>query len=201
MQIIDVKGKACPMPLIETKKALDQATAGEPLRILLDSVTSARNVATFLKDNDVEFEQTTTGNEIEIRINANGKSLAEVDEKSWCAPGNNDGSYVVLMAKDRIGEGSAELGEALAGAMINTLKVMEPLPQKIIFMNSGIHLVTNGSRMINDLKLLQEKGVDMLVCGACLDYFGKIDELAVGRISNMLDILQTMKDAGKVLNF
>jgi selenium metabolism protein YedF len=189
------------MPLIETKKALDQATAGEPLRILLDSVTSARNVATFLKDNDVEFEQTTTGNEIEIRINANGKSLAEVDEKSWCAPGNNDGSYVVLMAKDRIGEGSAELGEALAGAMINTLKVMEPLPQKIIFMNSGIHLVTNGSRMINDLKLLQEKGVDMLVCGACLDYFGKIDELAVGRISNMLDILQTMKDAGKVLNF
>jgi selenium metabolism protein YedF len=201
MQIIDVKGKACPMPLIETKKALDQATAGEPLRILLDSVTSARNVATFLTDNDVEFEQTTTGNEIEIRINAKGKSLAEVDEKSWCAPANNDGSYVVLMAKDRIGEGSAELGEALAGAMINALKVMKPLPQKIIFMNSGIHLVTNGSRVLNDLKALQEKGVDMLVCGACLDYFGKIDALAVGRVSNMLDILQTMKDAGKVLNF
>jgi selenium metabolism protein YedF len=201
MQIIDVKGKACPMPLIETKKALGQAAAGEPLRILLDSVTSARNVATFLKDNDVEFEQTTIGNEIEIRINANDKSLDEVDEKSWCTPANNDGNYVVLMAKDRIGEGSAELGEALAGAMINTLKAMEPLPQKIIFMNSGIHLVTNGSRVINDLKALEVKGVDMLVCGACLDYFGKIDALAVGRISNMLDILQTMKDAGKVLNF
>lgn len=201
MQIIDVKGKACPMPLIETKRALSEAASGEPLHILLDNATSARNVATFLKDNDVEFEQTSTGNEIEIRINANGKSLAEVDEKTWCAPENNNGSYVVLMAKDRIGEGSAELGEALAGAMINTLKVMEPLPQKIIFMNSGVHLVTNGSRVISDLKALQDKGVDMLVCGTCLDYFGKIDALAVGRISNMLDILQAMKDAGKVLNF
>jgi selenium metabolism protein YedF len=201
MQTIDVKGKACPMPLIETKKALSETTAGEPLSILLDSATSARNVATFLTDNNVEFEQTTAGNEIEIRINANGKSLAEVDEKTWCAPENNDGSYVVLMAKDRIGEGSDELGEALASAMINTLKAMKPLPQKIIFMNSGIHLVTNGSRVINDLKALEKQGVEMLVCGTCLDYFGKIDELAAGRVSNMLDILQTMKEAGKVLNF
>jgi selenium metabolism protein YedF len=189
------------MPLIETKKALSKAAAGEPLHILLDNATSARNVATFLKDNKVGFEQTVTGNEIEIRINANGKSLTQVDEETWCAPENNNSSYVVLMAKDRIGEGSAELGEALAGAMINTLKVMNPLPQKIIFINSGIHLVTNGSRVISDLKALQEKGVEMLVCGACLDYFGKIDALAVGRISNMLDIVQTMKDAGKVLNF
>jgi len=45
------------------------------------------------------------------------------------------------------------------------------------------------------------KGVDLIVCGTCLDYYGKIDELAVGRVSNMLDILQSMKDAQKVLNF
>jgi selenium metabolism protein YedF len=100
-----------------------------------------------------------------------------------------------------LGEGSDELGEALAGAMINTLKSIEPLPTKIIFMNSGINLVVKGSLVINDLKFLQDKGVEMIVCGTCLDYFGKMDELVVGRLSNMLDIVQSMKDAQKVLSF
>ncbi|MCF8366696.1 MAG: sulfurtransferase-like selenium metabolism protein YedF [Bacteroidales bacterium] len=202
MKIIDVKGKQCPMPLIETKKALKEADANESFKVLINNPTSAKNVTHFLKDNAIPFTEKTERDEIEIIVNNTGQNLEEVDETAYCSTCNTEPeNFVVLMAKDRLGEGSDELGEALAGAMINTLKAIEPLPTKIIFMNSGINLVVKGSLVLDNLKYLQDKGVDLIVCGTCLDYFGKMDDLIVGRVSNMLDIVQSMKDAQKVLNF
>jgi len=202
MKIVNVKGKQCPVPLIETRKALREAGENESLKILIDNPTSAKNVSHFLKDNNIYFTEKTEGNEIEIIINSNDKNLEDVDATAYCPTCNEQPeNWVVLMAKDRLGEGSEELGEALAIAMINTLKTLEPLPKKIIFINSGINLVVKGSLILNDLKFLDDNGVDLMVCGTCLDYFGKMDDLVAGRVSNMLDIVQSMKDAEKVLNF
>lgn len=202
MKTIDVKGKQCPMPLIETKKALKEIDPNESLRVLIDNPTSAKNVTHFLSDNNITFIEKKEGSEIEIIVNNNGQNLENVDETAYCTidsiPAEN---YVVLMAKDRLGEGSDELGEALANAMINTLKSIDPLPTKIIFLNSGINLVVKGSLVLDNLKELQSNGVELIVCGTCLDYYGKMDELAIGRISNMLDIVESMKNAQKVLNF
>ena len=202
MKTIDVKGKQCPMPLIETKKALKEVADSESLKILIDNPTSAKNVTHFLSDNGIEFTEHKAGEVIELVVNSKGKDLEDTDETAYCStdPGRPS-NYVVLMAKDRIGEGSEELGEALAGAMINTLKSMDPLPDKIIFMNAGINLVVSGSLVLENLRELADNGVDLVVCGTCLDYFGKMDELKVGRVSNMLDILESIKSADKVLNF
>ncbi len=68
-------------------------------------------------------------------------------------------------------------------------------------MNAGIELVVNGSLFLNPLKELEQQGVDIIVCGTCFDYFGKMDELAVGRISNMHDILKSILKVDKVINF
>ncbi len=202
MNILDVQGKRCPMPLIETKKALKELHENDSLKILIDNSVSARNVAHFLKDNHVTFSEKQNGAITEIMVNHQPLNLEKTDETAYCStePKEQD-KYIVLMAKDRIGEGSDELGEALAGAMINTLKSMDPLPAKIIFMNSGINLVVTGSRVLKDLSELAEKGVELIVCGTCLDYFGKTEELKVGRVSNMLEILESMRAAQKVINF
>lgn len=202
MKVIDVKGKQCPMPLIETKKALKEAAENESIKILIDNPTSVKNVTHYLSDNQINFVEQKSGEVIELIVNKNGKDLEDTDETAYCTTNiPQPENYIVLMAKDRIGEGSDELGEALAGAMINTLKSMNPLPDKIIFMNSGINLVITGSNVLDDLKELANRGVELITCGTCLDYFGKMDDLKVGRVSNMLDILESMKAAGKVLNF
>jgi len=107
---------------------------------------------------------------------------------------------VVRLAKDRLGEGPDELGEALAVAMINTLKSMDTLPTKILVLNSGVSFVVNGSSVINDMRELEKAGVEIMVCGACLDYFDKMDELAVGKVSNMFNILDSMVKADKVIS-
>jgi selenium metabolism protein YedF len=202
MKILDVKGKRCPLPLIETKKALKDLGVNETLKIILDNETSVKNVMHFLNDNNVPVKQSSDGVISELIVSQVAESLEEVDETAYCAaPEPKGNSYVVLLAKNRLGEGSDELGEALAGAMINTIKSMDTLPDKIIVMNSGIDFVVNGSLVLAPLKELEKKGVDIIVCGTCLDYFGKMDELAVGRISNMFDILDSMRKADKVINF
>ena len=81
MKIIDVKGKKCPMPLIETKKALKELGHDESLKVILDSETSVQNVMRYLKDNGVSAEQHKKGNEFEILVNKSGQigELTEVD--------------------------------------------------------------------------------------------------------------------------
>ena len=190
------------MPLIETKKALKEIKEGETLKILIDNETSVKNVTHFLKDNSFPVEQVKNGDVYELVVNKTGDdSFETVDEVAYCeTPSTKDKSYVVVYAKDRIGEGSEELGNALVGAMLHSIKAMETLPVKIIFMNSGINLVTKGSLVLPQLKELETKGVEMIACGTCLDYFGKMDELEIGRVSNMHEIMESMLAVGKVIN-
>jgi len=201
MKIIDVKGKKCPMPLIETKKALKELTADESLKVILDSETSVQNVLKYLKDNGISAEQKKKGSEFELLVSKSGQieTLSEVDP--YCETSvSTDKSYVVVFAKDRIGEGDNELGLVLAGSLLNTIKEYDVLPQKIIFLNSGINLVLKGAPALVHLTELETRGVELITCGTCLNYFEKTDQLAVGRITNMYEILDSLLKAGKVVS-
>ena len=107
----------------------------------------------------------------------------------------------LVFAKNRIGEGAEELGKMLVSGFLNTFKEMEKLPQKVIFLNSGIDLVLKDSPTIPILKEYEAQGVELLACGACLDFYKKVDEVAVGRVSNAYDILNATINTGKVISF
>ena len=192
------------MPLIETKKALKGLQENESLKIIIDNETSVKNVVHFLNDNNIAVGQNTKADGVfELIVNTTEAIPEEVDETAYCstcASNEKRDNYVVRLAKDRLGEGPDELGEALAVAMINTLKSMDTLPTKILVLNSGVSFVVNGSSVINDMRELEKAGVEIMVCGACLDYFDKMDELAVGKVSNMFDILDSMVKADKVIS-
>lgn len=201
MKTIDAKGLKCPMPLIKTKKALMEIENNEALKIIIDNETSAKNVEHFLTDNGMEISKIQKNGVYEIIVNKEEGDLEEVQAEAYCAPVNEKyNSYVVMFAKDRLGEGADELGNVLVGGLLTTLKERDTLPGKIIFMNSGINLVLNDSPALPLLKELADKNVEMIACGTCLDYFGKKDELAVGRVSNMYEIVESMLEAGKVIN-
>ena len=59
-------------------------------------------------------------------------------------------------------------------------------------------LTVQGSDVLDDLKKLESKGVQILVCGTCLNYFEIKDKLAVGIVSNMYDIVEIMSSAGRL---
>lgn len=200
MNTVDARGLKCPMPLIETKKAITSADKETSIKVLIDNETSFKNVSHFLSDNNIEFSSDQKGDEFEILINKQDSELEQVDAAAYCTPSITDNSYVVMFAKDRIGEGSEELGNVLVSGLLTTLTEREVLPEKIIFINSGINLVLKDSPAVILLKKLEAKGVDLVSCGTCLDYFEKMDELAIGRVSNMYEILESMLKVQKVIN-
>jgi selenium metabolism protein YedF len=109
------------------------------------------------------------------------------------------GNYVMTIKRNRMGDGAEELGEILIKAAINTIPEMDVKPGKMIFLNSGIFMTLHESPVIESLKKIEQSGVEILVCGTCLDYYQKKNELGVGRISNMYDILESMSSADKVI--
>jgi selenium metabolism protein YedF len=85
-------------------------------------------------------------------------------------------------------------------AFFHTLGEVEPRPDAIIFLNSGVKLAVEGSPVVPDIIDLEESGIEVLACGTCLGQFGLKDSLAVGEISNMYTIAEALLGAAKVVN-
>lgn len=106
---------------------------------------------------------------------------------------------VILIGDDSLGVGDRELGKMLMKAFLNTLFDGEPRPAKLIFINNGVKLTTERSQVLDAIKALEEKGVDILSCGTCLDYYGLRDKLKAGRITKMTDTVNSLLSASKVI--
>ncbi|OQA14304.1 MAG: DsrE/DsrF-like family protein [bacterium ADurb.Bin363] len=106
---------------------------------------------------------------------------------------------VFYIASDQMGIGVEDLGHILMRAFIKTIKDLKKKPEKLIFVNSGVKLSTKGSKVISDLQELQKSGITILSCGTCLDFYGLKEDLEVGNISNMFEILSSLEKADKVI--
>jgi len=108
-------------------------------------------------------------------------------------------NYAVALQRDSLGDGDEQLGKKLIKSFLDKLTDNSSLPKTIVFLNSGIFLALKDSPALESLKVFEEMGVEMLSCITCLEYYKKSDELAVGKISNMVDIIDRLTSAEKVL--
>ena len=201
MKILDVTGKKCPLPLIETKKALNTLEQDQGLKVITDSETAKNNVTRFLDDNNIKSQWDKIDQVFEIMINYQKSDLENVRAEAYCETDNpGDQGFVVVFSKNYLGEGSEELGKILINGYLETLIADEKYPRKMMFLNSGALMTIKDSPQEEVLKEFEEAGVEILVCGTCLDFYKKTDELAVGKISNMLEIQDAMIEATKILN-
>jgi selenium metabolism protein YedF len=109
------------------------------------------------------------------------------------------GKTVVFVASDAMGNGSDELGHILLKNFIFTLTELDPAPNALLFVNAGVKLTSKGSDVLDALEKLACMGADIASCGLCLDYFHLKEQLAVGRVTNMLDIAETLRTAGRTI--
>ncbi|MHB8765654.1 MAG: sulfurtransferase-like selenium metabolism protein YedF, partial [Deferrisomatales bacterium] len=114
------------------------------------------------------------------------------------APGASAMPSAMLVTSDRLGP-DPELGAILIKAFLATLVQATDLPAKVLFLNRGVHLTTRGSPVLDVVADLEKAGVQVLSCGTCLEFFGKRDQLAVGRVSNMYDTVETLTGAFRVV--
>ena len=199
MQTVNGKGLLCPQPLILTRKALKNCLPGETLQIEIDNKTAFQNILTYLNDQALSPEGTELDGIFHITVVNEKVEVEEVAGTGSIDPGMCSNSYVVVVSSDKMGDGDPELGAILMKAFLNSLIEQPILPTHLIFYNSGVKLATIDSGVIGSLKTLDESGVDVMICGTCVDFYEVKTLLAVGRISNMFTITETMAKAGHII--
>ena len=202
MDIIDVLGKPCPIPVIEAKKALGKPGAVNVL-VRVDNEVAVQNLEKMAKGLGYRFSYEKKAADLyEVSIASDGQPATKntptvPSTEIVCAPA---GGLAVLVGKNRMGEGSEELGKILIKGFIYSLTELPVPPQTVIFLNSGAYLTTEGANTLDDLRKLEAKGTKILTCGTCLNYYGLTEKLLVGAVANMYGITESLAAAGKVLS-
>lgn len=187
---IDARGMACPMPVINTKKILEAMEKGA-VTTLVDNEAAKDNVKALANSMGCGVEIEQEGNEYRVHITKKNVKMSSDNLVT--------DNTVLLISASEMGRSSAELGDILMKSFMFTLVESDKLPKTILFVNGGIYLTCADSSVLEHLISLRNRGVEILSCGTCLDYFNLKDKLAVGQVSNMYTIYEKMSAADKVI--
>lgn len=189
MTTIDCRNMACPTPVITVKKALEELTE---LRVLLDDGAPRENVTRFARNRGCQVCEERDGTGWALTISGVGQTVRP-------ATGAVSGERIVLITSDRLGDGPEELGRLLMKNFIHTLLETSNLPARMLFLNTGVFLTTEGSDVLEALEKLGGMGVEILSCGLCLDFFKLKDKLRAGTTTNMLVTAESLLSAGQAI--
>jgi selenium metabolism protein YedF len=202
---VDAKGLACPQPVIMCRKTLGAGGLDE-IEVIVDNDAARENVVKFLtfagavkpgvKSAGSVHTITATVTPAMIAKASGGDPAPACEEEPGAAA---LGGKTVFFSSDQIGRGDETLGKLLIKGFIYTLGELPQPPKTLIFMNSGVRLAAEREETIELLKALQGRGVELLVCGTCLDYYHLTQGLRAGRVSNMLEITERFLSAGDVV--
>jgi intracellular sulfur oxidation DsrE/DsrF family protein len=106
---------------------------------------------------------------------------------------------VILITNNGMGQADLALQQNLIGKYLELLLASGDLPAAICFYTAGVKLVVEGSPVLTQLAALEQKGVRLIVCSTCLNYFGLSEKVRVGIVGGMGDILTAQAGAEKVI--
>lgn len=194
-KILDCRGLACPAPVLQAKEIVDQGGV-ERLIVLVDNEAAQENVSRFLNRAGftVKVESTPEGRRIIGEVPGEAATPA-----APVAADKGEQKILIVIGTDRLGRGDDFLGERLLLNFLGTLKEIGPELWTLVFLNAGVKLTCRGTPVLADLQELAARGVNLLVCGTCLNHFQLLEQKQLGETTNMLDIVTHMQLADKVI--
>lgn len=191
---INATGKPCPIPVIETKKAIRELeSSGGLLEVTVDNELAVENIKKMSDSLNIEI--------VDYKVKQNNRTIClNISTKERNKEFNTNG-LVIGFGNNQMGSGSEELGRILLKSYIHSLTELDSNPAQLFFFNGGAKLTNQESNTLDDLNCLLGKGTKISTCGACLDFYGLKETLAVGEVTNMYTICETMANAEKVINF
>ena len=194
--LVDAKGKPCPTPVILAKGAMAQGHTA--FTVLVDNPTAVENLKRLGDNQGFAVAVREEGDTFALNF-TKGEGCSACEE-AVNAPLPTGGDWAVFVGRDIIGDGDRELGTNLMRMFFYTLTQSEDKPGAILFMNAGVRLPTLDEQVAEHLKALIAAGVEVQVCGTCLNFYGLADQLKAGTVSNMYDIVTRMQRAAKVIS-
>jgi selenium metabolism protein YedF len=206
MKFVNAMGDACPIPVVKTKNAIAELGGSGTVETLVDNEIAVQNLEKMAKQKDYGFFSKKL-EEGKYRV------LITVGEEDLAAEGQEEPEYencaipmqgrkkhlVVAVNSDVMGHGDDVLGGLLIKSFIYALSQQDQLPDTILFYNGGAKLTTEDSASLEDLRLMEQQGVEILTCGTCLNYYGLTDQLAVGSVTDMYTVVERLSRAEKVI--
>lgn len=204
---VNALGLACPLPVVETKKALEAMTEAGTITVLVDNEIAVQNVSRFAGSRQLAAKSEKTGEKefhivIDVPADKLGGGTAEVpadEAEPVCVMDGRRKGMVVAIGSNQMGNGAEKLGKSLMKAFIFALTKQDYLPETMLFFNSGAYLTCEGSDSLEDIKELEAQGVEVMTCGTCLDFYELKEKLAVGSVTNMYVIVEKMEKASLVI--
>ena len=200
-KIIDCRGLACPLPVVNAKKAAEELGSGDVLAVMVDNEIAVQNLTRFAEHKGFGVSAEKKGEkEYVVTMNISGTAAENVkEEEVACAVDTRRKGMLVVLSANVMGTGDPKLGTSLMKAFVFALTKQDQLPDTILCYNTGASLTCEGADTLEDLKLLESEGVTVLTCGTCLDFYGLKEKLAVGGVTNMYDIVERMENAAQII--
>lgn len=202
MITVNAIGDACPIPVVKTRKAMETIKGSEVVETLVDNEIAVENLKKMagqmgyqVKDQKLEEGKYS----VQIMVTEAEKIEKIQADICDCKP-TAASDKVVVIRSNVMGEGDPELGKVLIKGFIYALSQQEDLPKTILFYNGGAYLTCEGSASLDDLKELELRGVRILTCGTCLNFYGLSEKLKVGEVTNMYEIAETMSKASLIVS-
>lgn len=203
--LVDARGKACPLPVIETRNALREH--GAPVVTLVDNDIARQNVEKMARQMGLNAAAQQEEGCWRITLTAgqekgfapDSQEVADLMEHIPPCTVPAQGPTVVVLSSDEMGMGDEVLGRALMKGFVYALTQLDEAPDTVLLYNGGAKLSVEGAETVADLKTLEEAGAEILTCGTCLNHYGLTEKLAVGSVTNMYVIADTLSKAGKVI--
>lgn len=200
---LDVRTLECPKPILETQKALKD-TSISSLEVIVGNTTSRENLKRFSETNGYKYDLIDEGGDtyrFVLQVKPSEVSLdsaAEAPVQETRISGDElERTYLIL--SDELGKGGSELGKTLMKGFLYTVTQAEPLPKKILLLNSAVTLSTTNEETVEHLKVLEKQGVEIFSCGTCLNFYNLADDLKVGLIGNMYDVVDGLNKSKNVV--
>lgn len=199
-KIIDCRGQACPLPVVNAKKAAEAMNTGDVLTVLVDNEIAVQNLSRFAEHKGFGVSAEKKGDrEYAVVMNISGAAADAKEEEVACVMDSRRKGMLVVLSGNVMGTGDSRLGTSLMKAFVFALTKQDQLPDTILCYNTGAYLTCEGADTLEDLKLLESEGVTILTCGTCLDFYGLKEKLAVGGVTNMYDIVERMENAAQII--
>ena len=200
-KIIDCRGLACPLPVVNAKKAAEALNAGDVLTVLVDNEIAVQNLSRFAEHKGFGVSAEKKAEKEYAVVMQIGGSAADRarEEEVACVMDSRRKGMLVVLSGNVMGTGDAKLGTSLMKAFVFALTKQDQLPDTILCYNTGAYLTCEGADTLEDLKLLESEGVTILTCGTCLDFYSLKEKLAVGGVTNMYDIVEHMENAAQII--
>lgn len=168
---VDARGMACPLPVVNAKKASEEMTEDGVLTVLVDNEIAVQNLTKFAASRGFQSSAEKKGEkdfavtfQIPEKDAQTAVSQPTASSEPTCAPDSKKHGLVAVLSANTMGNGEEQLGKILMKSFIFALTKQDHLPETILCYNSGAYLTCEGSDSLEDLKSLEAEGVKILTC-------------------------------------